>query len=139
MAAAGSRGTIRYPGACRRAVLLPNYSKHSAIGAGIKGASFPRVFLYLPRVHTRYRFVYLSSFPPLSFYKESSTSQDSCSSDVNLSRERVRALDVVSTDRHREVGITTTGGASAILHGGRRCSRIGTVGGRYAGRRSEEG
>lgn len=80
---------MRYPGACRRTVLLPNYSKHSAIGASIKGASFPRVFLYLPRVHTHYRFVYLSPF--LSTKKAAESLEDSCSSDVNILRERVRA------------------------------------------------
>jgi hypothetical protein len=31
-----------------RAVLLPNYSKHSTIGASIKEASIPRRFPYLP-------------------------------------------------------------------------------------------
>ena len=42
----------KYLDACRRAVLLPNYSKHSPIGASIKEVSFPCVFLYLSRVYT---------------------------------------------------------------------------------------
>lgn len=62
-AAAGSRDTMSYPGACRRAVLLPNYSKHSAIGASIKGAFLPlRLSVSSSRTHTLQLFFYLS--PP---------------------------------------------------------------------------
>lgn len=82
---------------------------------------------------------YLSPFLSFSFCKDPQQClEDSYSSDVNLSRERVRARTRRRRSfdhRHREVGITTTRGASAILHGGRRCSRIGTVDGRYARRR----
>lgn len=144
MAAAGNRGTMRYPGACRRAVLLPNYSKHSAIGASIKGAFFLRVFLSSSRTHTLLLLTYLLFYLFLSAKALSSRYlEDSHSSDVNFSHERVRARTHRRRSfdhRHREVGITTTGGggASAILHGGRRCSRIGTVDGRYAGRRDGE-
>jgi len=53
-------------------------------------------------------------------------------------RVRARTRRCSFDHRHREVGITTARDASAILHGGRRCSRIGTVDGRYAGRRDGE-
>lgn len=55
----GQRGI---PGACRRAVLLPNYSKHSAIGASIKEASSLYFFRHLPHILAS-SFFFLFSFP----------------------------------------------------------------------------
>lgn len=52
----GKEGRRGIPGACRRAVLLPNYSKHSAIGASIKRTSLPPSSTY-----SRSSSVFLSS------------------------------------------------------------------------------